>query len=48
MIRHDGATGAPQPQDEAPEVDWLPEEVWGKIMSDEDVLKALDYQFSLK
>lgn len=34
--------------DEAPEVDWLPEEVWGKIMSDEDVLKALDYQFSLK
>lgn len=32
--------------DEAPNVDWLPKEVWGKVMSDEDILKVLDYQFS--
>ena len=33
--------------DEAPDVDWLPKEAWGNKMSDELILKALDYQFNL-
>lgn len=33
--------------DEAPDVDWLPKEAWGKPMTDEQILKVLDYQFSL-
>lgn len=33
--------------DEAPKVDWLPKEHWGKPMTDEDIKKAIEYQFSL-
>lgn len=33
--------------DEAPDVDWLPKEVWGGKLSDDLILKVLDYQFSL-
>lgn len=33
--------------DEAPDVDWLPKEVWGNKLNDEQILKVLDYQFSL-
>lgn len=32
--------------DEAPKVDWLPKERWDKAMTDEEVLKCLEYQFS--
>lgn len=32
--------------DEAPKVDWLPKESWDKVMTDEEVLKCLEYQFS--
>lgn len=34
--------------DEAPEVDWLPKEAWGNKLSDELILKVLDYQFNIK
>ena len=33
--------------DEAPDVDWLPEEVWGKALSDEMILKVMEHQFGL-
>ena len=33
--------------DEAPKVDWLPEEVWGNKLNDEQIKKVLDFQFSL-
>ena len=31
--------------DEAPDVEWLPKEVWGKKLDDEGIRKVLDYQF---
>ena len=33
--------------DEAPNVDWLPEEVWGGKLNDEQIKKVLDFQFGL-
>jgi len=32
--------------DEAPEVDWLPEEVWGEKLGDEHIQKCIDHLFS--
>ena len=34
--------------DEAPDVEWLPKEVWGKKLDDEGIRKVLEYQFSYK
>lgn len=33
--------------DEAPAVDWLPKEVWGEKLNDEQIKKVLDFQFGL-
>ena len=32
--------------DEAPDVEWLPKEVWGKVLSDDLVRKVLEYQLN--